>query len=82
MEAESNIHWSGVTSIKKTDEDGDEYLEHMRKRQTKCRNGKDPENLSRFKQKAWNNKEEPKIFPVKTYKEWWYKACAMWLNHI
>ena len=42
-----------------TNVDGDEYLEHKRKRTTKTLTGQNPSDIRKFKPKAWN-KEKPR----------------------
>ena len=60
------LKWGDI--IMKTDEDGDEYLEHVKERQTKTRTGTDTSNTRKFKPKAWNDKQNPQRCPVKAYK--------------
>ena len=61
------LKWGDI--VLRTDEDGDEFLEHSRERQTKTRTGRDASNIRKFKPKAWNNKQEPERCPVNAYKK-------------
>ena len=47
----------------KTDEDGDEYLEHVKERQTKTRTGFDTSNTRKFKPKALEQQGKSSTLP-------------------
>lgn len=49
------------------DEDGDEYLQHVRERTTKTRTGADPKDTRKFKPKAYNQENRNRC-PVTAYK--------------
>ena len=60
------LSWGDISLS--VDDDGDEYLEHKRERQTKTRTGHDPKNVRKFKPKAWENNDQPDRCPVRAYK--------------
>ena len=61
-----DLIWDDIELL--TDEDGDEYLQHIRERQTKTRGGNDPKNIRKFKPKAWGIPDDMKRCPVEAYK--------------
>lgn len=61
-----NLKWGDIELL--CDEDEDEYLSHIRERQTKTRVGTDPKNTRKFKPKAWANSENKERCPVEAYK--------------
>lgn len=61
-----DLKWGDIELL--TDEDGDEYLSHIRERHTKTRPGADPKNVRKFKPKAWALKDDVKRCPIAAYK--------------
>ena len=75
---QKELKWGDIEL--RTDEDGDEYIEHTRERQTKTRTGVDPGNTRKFKPKAWANTENPERCPVRAYKLYREKRPASMKN--
>lgn len=61
-----NLKWGDIELC--TDDDGDQYLCHIKERQTKTRVGSDPKDVRKFKPKIWNHPEDKSRCTVEQYK--------------